>query len=149
MSDIAYETSAHNSAPLAHNALVDFALAGNATFTVLNSKTSKRFTFRVRQCEDKPELYFISVLTGNDNTSDYAYLGTIRAGQYQHGRKSKIAATALSALAFAWIWNNAQRLPACIEVYHEGKCGRCGRALTVPESVASGFGPECTKKLAA
>jgi hypothetical protein len=30
-----------------------------------------------------------------------------------------------------------------LEVWHEGRCGRCGRALTVPESVERGIGPEC------
>ena len=32
-----------------------------------------------------------------------------------------------------------------LEVWHEGRCGRCNRALTVPESIASGIGPECAK----
>jgi hypothetical protein len=29
--------------------------------------------------------------------------------------------------------------------HHEGKCGRCGRLLTVPSSIESGIGPECSK----
>lgn len=35
----------------------------------------------------------------------------------------------------------------CVEIWHEGKCGRCGRQLTVPESIESGFGPECVKMI--
>jgi hypothetical protein len=31
------------------------------------------------------------------------------------------------------------------EVWHEGKCGKCGRALTVPSSILTGIGPECSK----
>jgi len=34
-------------------------------------------------------------------------------------------------------------------VFHEGACGRCGRTLTVPESIASGFGPECIRYVCA
>src|SRR5882672_9405186 len=34
-----------------------------------------------------------------------------------------------------------------IEIWHSGSCGRCGRTLTVPESVLSGFGPECINKM--
>jgi hypothetical protein len=30
-------------------------------------------------------------------------------------------------------------------VWHEGSCARCGKKLTVPESIESGFGPECVK----
>lgn len=28
----------------------------------------------------------------------------------------------------------------------EGACGRCGRKLTVPGSIASGIGPTCAEK---
>jgi hypothetical protein len=34
-------------------------------------------------------------------------------------------------------------LPAGVEVWHEGHCMRCGRALTVPESISTGLGPVC------
>lgn len=36
-----------------------------------------------------------------------------------------------------------------VEVWHEGSCGRCGRKLTVPESIANGLGPECAEKVGA
>ena len=44
------------------------------------------------------------------------------------------------------IWAKAP-MPPAFEIRHEGKCGRCGRALTVPESVDTGFGPECSSAL--
>jgi hypothetical protein len=40
-----------------------------------------------------------------------------------------------------------KNLPDFIEVWHEGKCGKCGRTLTVPSSIESGIGPECMKSL--
>ena len=30
-------------------------------------------------------------------------------------------------------------------VYHVGKCGRCGKKLTDPESILTGLGPSCSK----
>ena len=33
--------------------------------------------------------------------------------------------------------------------WHEGRCGRCGRKLTVPESIEAGYGPECINLVAA
>ena len=33
-------------------------------------------------------------------------------------------------------------------VHHEGKCGCCGRSLTVPESIKRGIGPECWSRMA-
>ena len=58
------------------NAPLQFILAGNALFTVENTATGNRFTFKVRKPDDdKP--HFVSVLTGPDNEHDYAFLGTV------------------------------------------------------------------------
>jgi hypothetical protein len=132
------------------NNLVQFITAGNALFTLENTVTGNRFTFRVRQPDDdKP--HFVSVLTGADNESDYTFLGTIFEGlRYRHGRRSAIAPTAPSARAIDWLLRLLSKkadLPAIVRVCHCGKCGRCGRTLTVPESVDTGFGPECARIL--
>src|SRR5438067_12198077 len=125
-----------------------FILAGNALFTVENAATGNRFTFKVRQPdEDKP--HFVSVLTGPDNEHSYSFLGTIFDGsRYRHGRRSRISQEAQSARAFDWLFQQLSvrsALPSQVRLCHCGKCGRCGTTLTVPESVDSGFGPECIK----
>jgi len=128
-----------------------FALAGNATFTLVSLKTEVRYTYRVRQCEDKPTLYFVAVMTGADNETSYQYLGTViktdvpQLSTYRYGVKSKIGEHAPSAGAFYWWWKHKGH--AQIQVWHEGRCGRCNRKLTVPESIANGIGPECMKYL--
>jgi Family of unknown function (DUF6011) len=130
--------------------IATFILAGNATFTIASQKTGARFTFRVRaKDKENPSFWFVAVLTGNDNENDYEYLGTLGNGAYRHGKKSRIAPDAGSAKAFAWFWKMLQggELPAVCEFFHAGKCGRCGRTLTVPESVASGLGPECATRV--
>jgi hypothetical protein len=45
------------------------------------------------------------------------------------------------------VLNLRKFLPECIEIWHEGKCGKCGRQLTVPSSIETGIGPECIKTL--
>ena len=127
-----------------------FALAGNATITIRSTKTQTRFTFKIRvpKAQRKnPKIWFVSLLSGSDNVGDYCYMGQIRNDAYDHGRKSRITTEAASAKAFSWFWQavQAQRqdLFDLLEVWHEGRCGRCGRKLTVPSSVSSGFGPEC------
>lgn len=124
-----------------------FILAGNATFTATSEKTGVRFTFKV---VNKNNYFHISVLTGSDNTSNYTYIGTIFPdGVYRHGRKSRITPDAPSAKAAAWICKRvvaSETIPNCT-IQHAGRCGRCGRLLTVPESIESGFGPECITKL--
>ena len=127
----------------------DFILAGKAIFTVLNTETENRFTYEVR----KPEgysLHFVSVLNGQNNSTDYKFLGTIfDQKMYRHGNKSTIRKEAQSNQAFDWIWKRLQNgnLPAKVKIFHEGRCARCGTRLTVPESIESGFGPECVKKI--
>ena len=54
----------------------------------------------------------------------------------------------VKARGFAWFWrslNSGRDFPAGFEFWHEGRCARCSRRLTVPESISSGFGPECIK----
>lgn len=126
-----------------------FILAGNARFTVTSKKSGKRFTFKVRRpSDDKP--WFVSVLTGPDNEGDYTFFGTIFSDRtFRHGRRTSISPQAPSAVAFTWLWAHLAKdnLPEQIDIHHEGRCGRCGRTLTVPASIESGFGPECINHL--
>lgn len=132
-----------------------FILSGNATFTIRNSETGNRFTYKVtKKKEDERSLvennlWFVKLLTGSNNESDYRFFGTIfqkPLWAYRHSKNSKINITAQGVKVFNWyidILLKNKSLPDVIEFYHEGRCARCGRKLTVPESVESGFGPEC------
>jgi len=126
-----------------------FVLAGRAIFTLVSAKTGARFTYRVSAPKDGGDIHFVSVLTGPNNTQDYEYLGIVRDGRFGLTRASRISADAPSAKAFAWAWPRIARgeLPEQLQVWHEGRCGRCGRALTVPESIAAGLGPECAGRM--
>jgi hypothetical protein len=139
-------------------AIREFALAGNARLTLVSKTTGNRFTYRVRAAKDNdrdsaPAVHFVFVLTGSDNESSYSYLAMVREGlDCFRTRKSAIGAEAPSAKAWFWFWEKVVvggREPEALglEVWHEGRCGRCGRALTVPESIARGIGPECAGKL--
>jgi hypothetical protein len=127
-----------------------FILAGNAIFTVRSKATQTRFTYKVQQSDPakcRPGMmpvYFVSLLNGADNTGDFAYIGTIFADGFRVTRKSRVAASAPSAIAFSWLMKHLE--DARVEVWHEGRCGRCGRTLTVPESIESGIGPICATK---
>ena len=137
-------------------AALAFLLAGNATVTLVSKKTQARFTFQVRSGESADPVHFVSLLRGADNTADYSYLGRIAggaAGKLWIGRKvpkpGDIGRGAPSAIAFDYAWQHLQRgaIPPMLEIWHEGRCGRCNRKLTVPASIESGFGPECINKL--
>ena len=58
-----------------------FMLAGNATITATSERTGTRYTYRIRQATDAAGdptgPYFVSVLFGPCNESDYRYIGLI------------------------------------------------------------------------
>lgn len=144
----------------AHDA-ADYALAGKATITLTSKKTGARYTYQVSAARDdegkRPDqatLFFVGLLTGPNNESDYSYLGVIRRRPlgctFDLTKKSKMGDDALPVKAIRFFVQNAingNRLPESLEVRHEGSCGRCGRKLTVPESVDRGIGPECAQKV--
>jgi len=126
----------------------NFILAGNAYFTIRSKITGTRYTYRVseKQMNDDKILHFVSVLTGPENTSHYSFIGTIfDRKRYGHSIKSHISPNAPSVCAFVWFWNKLSnnQLHQNLEVWHEGKCGKCGRKLTTPESISTGLGPVC------
>jgi len=128
---------------------LNFLLSGKAIVTFRNDKTSNRFTYRIvkKQYHGKRPLYFVSVLT---SPKMYQFLGTIFDGvTYVHGKKSKISRNAQSAKVFSFVFNQLtlRKLDYRISIHHEGKCGRCGRSLTTPESIKAGYGPFCIDAL--
>jgi len=140
-------------------AIVKFIEAGNATCTIRSKSTGKRLTFkfsRPKQEENKPRPIWVSVLTGANNNDDYCFMGTVWQGAtgytYRPARQSRIEANAPSTLALSWLLKSLNagadvNMLRQAEFWHEGRCGRCGRKLTVPESIESGFGPECITKV--
>lgn len=145
--------------------------AGRSILTCRSLKTGHRFTFRFRRPDPEPgrtRPIWVSILGGPEGeftrSQDehgpvveqahraWTFLGTIwvdegREGRYSHSAKSKVQPSDTAARTAAWI---AQRIPFRVdelmekaEWWHEGRCGRCGRRLTVPESIESGFGPDC------
>lgn len=142
-----------------------FMLAGDATFTLSSKLTGKRYTFKVEKAPDKPgtinaartghglpPLYFVRVLTGPENTSDYRYLGCFQVvgGFLRNLKLNKQQWGADILRAFGWLLTVLdqpllfrERFLEQSEFWHAGRCGKCGRTLTTPESVARGLGPTC------
>lgn len=144
----------------------EFVLAGKATFTLEipadfaeKNGTPAHYTFRVNHKEASmrfPETWFVALLSGPDNTSDYTYMGMLRpdTGAVSMTRKSAYPATAMPVrllertLSRVWAGEGDKIEAAGFKLHHEGKCCRCGRKLTVPSSIESGIGPECANKMA-
>lgn len=131
----------------------EFILAGSATLTIRSTVSTQRFTYKIVKAESGT-VYFVRLLRGPNNEDDFTFLGTLFQSRsegdfawvYRHSHKSRVSSIASSVVAFNYLMRVvtlASHVPKGLEVWHEGRCGRCNRKLTVPESVASGFGPEC------
>lgn len=134
-----------NSNKLNNSDALKFIFAGKSIVTFLNTKTNNRFTFKVKAAKDS-NLFFVSVLT---NPDVYTYIGTCVEGNYKHGKKSNITLDAQSVKVFDYVLSKLKtdNLPDFVEIWHEGFCGKCGKRLTVPQSIETGIGPDCIKKL--
>jgi hypothetical protein len=115
---------------------------------------------------------FVHVLTGSNNEEDYELLGMIfrddrgeptfsyRFFDGTWGAKrfrARISEDAPSAKGARWLLGRIQEhlqaptlfdtLDERFAVWHEGRCCRCGRTLTVPASIESGIGPDCAARM--
>ncbi len=127
----------------------DFLLSGKAVFTVANP-SEERYTFKVYKAE-KLNLFFVSMLTGSNNNTDYTYIGRFSTEYKQLviTSKSKIIHNSKPFKVFNWAIKHIvtqKPVPDGYFIEHNGHCGRCGRVLTTPESIKSGLGPVCRGK---
>jgi hypothetical protein len=126
-----------------------FILAGNAIFTI-RIDVGERITYRVRKpSSDKP--HFVSVLFGPDNSRDYRFIGTIFDGDtFRINKKpGAFSADTVSVALFEMVFSCLVDIgiPPGVEIWHAGRCGRCGKLLTDPISIAAGIGPYCAAKV--
>lgn len=128
----------------------EIVLAGNATITLQSGKTGKHFTYKIKQHKEDKGLYFVRLLVGDNNERDYRYIGCYYAEsrQFHPAKQWATICTAScppSVRAIKFLFERLYNPPEQLIVYHEGKCARCGRPLTTPESIERGLGPECCK----
>ncbi len=165
---MAYEVSTANLGPqsqsdamltgrlLTAEAALGFILAGNAYFTLRSRRTGTRFTYRVarpkRARENNEDFWYVSLLNGPDNESNYTYMANLKRNgtlRMWTNDKCRVGQDAPSYIAFKYMLEKLMQGVTLenMEIWHEGRCGRCGRRLTVPESVAAGIGPECAGRM--
>tara|TARA_R110000868_G_scaffold409581_1_gene695362 strand:+ start:574 stop:1011 length:438 start_codon:yes stop_codon:yes gene_type:complete len=136
----------------------DFILAGKARVTLTSKVSGNSFTFKIDAPKDRAtgetdrSILFVKVLNGPDNSwdGDWMFIGFIRPvwpSRLVGSKKGHPDAPSFRALDWTLTQLAAGNLPDTLEVRHEGQCGRCGRALTVPSSIDSGFGPHCAAQL--
>lgn len=133
-------------------AAIAYIFGGKATVTLESTVSGRHFTYRVRfsGADGARPVYFVSLLTGGDST--YSYLGIVPWSTVDDGdprfittKKSCARDDAPSVKAFRWAIERlaGEEMPSSLRVHHNGRCGRCGKELTTPESLERGLGPVC------
>lgn len=139
----------------------------DGTVTVHNPATGHHCTFRVKTVRDtrgptdgrKPSTLIgkriVSLLSGQDNDDDGSYTGfgfvnedgTISVWRMKRGVAKPSGYEESDFEKFARILQSPALFAGRLEYLAALSCRRCGRKLTVPTSVTSGYGPECIKKV--
>jgi hypothetical protein len=113
-------------------------VTGTITVRLLNGR---HFTYRIREVKkgDLKGSRIVELLTGPDNTSNYKAFGFVtEKGNIRIWTKCYTEAFSKHALL---LMGEAQNQ---VEMWYQaGKCNRCGRLLTDPDSVTRGLGPKC------
>ena len=134
-----------------------FVKGGKSTFTLTSKVTGSRYTYRVSQIcngDKRYDKWSVSLLTGPNNNTDFTYLGMINNEGQGHKdeltltTKSKMTLDSKPVRAFVFLCQKVLQKKqnpenVGLEFRHMNKCGRCNRPLTVPESIDTGFGPDC------
>lgn len=121
----------------------------NGTITVENTVRGTHRTFRIRtqKPDDKfaPGERILSLLVGPDNTRDYLQIAFVKDdgrinlwGKYRTEQYQRLIRVLQNP--------DHYRNLGC-RYHYDGRCRRCNRTLTTPESVRSGLGPVCAGRV--
>lgn len=118
----------------------------NGIVTIHNPATGNHRTFRISTVKNGSleGRRVVSLLTGSNNEDDYTGFGFVNAdgtiSVWKRFREDSLYRTYANMLV------NPARWSAKGAVYmFEGRCRRCNRTLTDPESIQLGIGPVCRK----
>lgn len=135
----------------------NFIFAGKSIFTLKSLKSGTHYTYMMKNSDkknEKQELFFVGLLRGPNNDSDYSYMGIVVKDttnglwKFISTAKSKVKPDAIGYIGFKYFLDQIVRdkMNPLMKFYHRNLCGRCGRTLTVPESVERGLGPFCASQ---
>lgn len=130
--------------------MCEYVTGGRCVFTLQSTKIDKRYTYKIRADKKNANRMYVDVLFGPDNMDDYRFIGffykddfVLRASKRETVRPDDNRF--LMIKHFLRLICTSTMLPDTCKFYPSGRCARCGRLLTTPESIESGFGPECIK----
>jgi len=133
--------------------LPQYFFAGRSVLTFRNTQTGTHMTVKVKQLRDKEDrkkklpIFYVYVSLLGDKQSGAVFVGTL----FQETKMFKFAKDITSDSQYGRViafLMKALDTPQILKdkgvaLLHEGHCFRCGLPLTHPESINTGFGPDC------
>lgn len=115
---------------------------GRVIFTVEQKNSDKHCTYKVTKTDFAEGALVVSLLTGSNNENDYTSFGFIDPVTKEVRLWNRFK---YSDAYKKWgeIFRNALFGAEDLKISHSGRCFKCGRTLTTPESIQSGIGPVC------
>ena len=124
-------------------------LAGKSTLTLRNPKRGTHIRVRMYNKKDRAgnpsTCFFLKVSLLGDSDTGYRYAGAYFSDSKRFKAAPELEVDPPLAAVVSLILRaiDTPNLLSSAEIMHEGKCCRCGRKLTHPESIETGLGPEC------
>jgi hypothetical protein len=133
----------------------NFFFGGKSIFTIQSEVTGAWKTYKIARTKPNARFpipaYMVYLLTGANNETDYEYIGMVneQTGFFRITSKSRRNDSSPDVVVFKWFMKHlfSDGILSNAKVHHEGRCGCCGRLLTVPESIERGIGPECWARM--
>ena len=131
----------------------NFVFMGRSVFTLENNETGNYLTFQIREVKKKgkvvPNEFTVQCKSLGDKAHGYQFLGFLNLATKRFNTYKRTPNTFIGFKVFFWLMQNMERLEdfTKLAIYHEGRCCKCSLPLTVPESIDSGIGPECKRKM--
>lgn len=133
--------------------LRELFFAGNSTLTFQNQATGTHMTVKVRQARDKQDrkkklpIFFVNVSLLRDQNTGFVFGGTFFTDTMTLKLSKHAPSESQLGKVMMWLFHSVQNPQVLrdkkVSLLHEGRCCRCALPLTHPESINSGFGPDC------
>ena len=125
--------------------VLDFILGGKSDFTIYQ-EPNIQVKYRV-VANDTKTVWFIYTESDERKLTYQGYFTKAIPYSLKIGKKSVTSLNEKAVKGLMWVLNHANNLPDKVHILHHGHCSMCGRQLTDAESLASGLGPICRRKV--
>jgi hypothetical protein len=140
-------------------ALPQLFFAGRAVLTFRNTVKETHMTVKVKQATDKNDrkiklpIFFVFVSLLGDKETGYVFAATIFKDTMGIKLSKNVQEGTQLHKVVSFIWNSIRNPQILkdkkVSLLHEGRCCRCAMPLTHPESINTGFGPDCLEYILA